>query len=114
MSSYSLRVTNESASEVVVAAHGSLGLVTYASKEALAELTAYPEGTEFRAHLAETETVEGQEVRTVTSISGDADDVTAVLKRKIAKERKQNAAASTEITGTPTEPTEAERETESY
>jgi hypothetical protein len=94
MSSYSLRVSNESDGGTVVAAHGSLGLVTYASKEALAELAAYPEGHEFRAHLAETETVEGDEVRTVTSISGDADDVTAVLKRKIAKERKQNADAT--------------------
>jgi hypothetical protein len=108
---YTLRVSNVSDDSLLVAAHGSLSLVSYGAREALKTIAEAAEGVEFRAVLVETEGVEGDTKRTITAIAGDADDVTAVLKRKLSKERKAVGVSEdgAEVTGDqPTEdqPTE--------
>ncbi len=89
--SYVIRIEDATTNEPVVMAAGSLKLVSAAAREGLVAIKD-SEG-EFSAVVAETEQVGGEEKRTVTRVSGDADVVSVVVKRKLAKERAENAPA---------------------
>lgn len=92
MTAYVVRIENATTNEPVVMAAGSLKLITAAVREGVAAIK--DSDGEFSAVISETGTVGGEETRTVTRVSGDADVVSVVLKKKLTKERAENAPAS--------------------
>lgn len=89
--SYSIRIEDASTEAPIVMAAGSLKLITAAAREGLAAIK--DKDGEFSAVVTETESVGGEDKRTVTRVSGDADVVAVVVKKKLTKERAENAPA---------------------
>lgn len=96
-STYRFSLSNDSRGALIVNAAGSLGLVGYAVREGLAAIKDFGSDVQVTANFVEVETIDGEVTRTITGISGDADDVTAVVKRKLAKERKEQAPAAESV-----------------
>lgn len=92
--SYVLRIEEANSERPVVLAAGSLGLVSYAAREGIKAINGSE--SEFSAFLAETTEVGGEEKRVVTRVTGDADVVAVVVKKKISKERAENAPEAAE------------------
>lgn len=90
MGIYRIDVYVPGGDETIVKAEGSLGLISYAEKEARATLG---RGT-FAEVTAEVSEISGagESLRTITSLTADPETVTMVLKGKLAGERKAVAA----------------------
>lgn len=93
---YALKITRASNSNadglhaVTDVRTGSLALVSFAAKEAKAELDNGSD-TDFRVELDELDS-EGNHSRALLALTGDGDTIGAVLKTRLAKVRKQAAA----------------------
>jgi hypothetical protein len=87
MPTYSIQMTAHD--NILVSAAGSFGLIAYAAKEGLSLIK--DEDGEFGVRIVETTHVDGEIKREVVKVDADADTVEVVVKRKLAKERKQNA-----------------------
>jgi hypothetical protein len=72
----------------VASAYGDLDAMAYHARRAAAEMAEAKEGTEFSVYLAVVENIPGDAVRVLTEVTGDADVITYVLRRKLAAERK--------------------------
>lgn len=94
--SYVLRIEDANSETPVVLAAGSLGLVAYAAREGIAAIK--DSESEFSAIIAETAEVGGEEKRTVVRVTGDADVVAVVVKKKLSRERAANAPESEDET----------------
>lgn len=79
---YSITVAGADGKGVLLA-QGSLSLVNYAVRELRSELV---DGQEYQATLTVVDAT-GNTVRTLASLTGDADTLNVVLARKIRKER---------------------------
>ncbi len=89
---YSIIIASESAG-TLVAAHGSLKLISLAAKEGLAAMDGI---SDYTARIVETDGVEGEEKRQITSITAESDVVAMVVKKRLANERKQNEPTVTQ------------------
>lgn len=89
------------AGDTYACVYGDLDEISYIFKRALKKLT---DGQEYTARFVETYGVNGEERRQVTSLTGDAELIGFVLKRKIAAEKKQQSDAP----AAPAEPTVVE------
>lgn len=83
--------------EHVTFAWGDFGVMNYAAKSGLKEIAG--QTGDFRARIVEVESVGSEdEKRSVVSITGDAETVAVVVKRKIANEKKEQGGAADETT----------------
>jgi len=83
--------------DIYVTASGSLKLVTLAAKEGLAEI----EGRdgEFFARIAETETVDGAEKRSLVRLTATSDIIKMVVTQRLKNEKSEQAATPTGAAG---------------
>lgn len=76
---------------------GSLALVSFAAKEAKAELDAANEGTDFRVELSELDS-EGNYSSSLLKLTADAGTVGEMLKSRLARVRKVTKATEPALT----------------
>ncbi len=103
MTNYFLTIADEANDTYVAHTYGDFAVVNFAAKQAYKVIDGKP--GDFSARLVEVERIgEPDEKRVVCSVSGDAETVTVVLKKKISVERKAQAPAeSVEATETDAE-----------
>lgn len=86
---YFIQVTNVDTDEVLAMSYGNLGILAYVSRDVLKSIKD-AKGT-FKAEIFEVESVgdaDAEPIRTLTTVQGDCDTVTYVVKKKVASERK--------------------------
>ena len=90
MSKYLVTLSNAETDEFVTYAYGDFAGMRFAAKQGLAEIADKTGDFSIRIVPVEQVGVEpGEDVKPLVSITGDAESVTAVAKRKIASERKR-------------------------
>jgi hypothetical protein len=100
MTSYFLTIADDTNDVFVSQAYGEFPEINFVAKAGLKRIAG--KDGEFRARIVEVENIGSEdEKRTVVSVTGDAETVTVVVKKKIANERKQYLA---ETGGTETAP----------
>ncbi len=88
MSKYLVTLASVEKDEFVTYAYGDFKVMNFAAKAGLAEIA--NESGDFSARIVEVENVGSpDEKRTVVSVQGDAETVAVVVKKKIARERKE-------------------------
>jgi hypothetical protein len=107
---YLVTIANVETDEFVAFAYGEFPTMNFAAKAGLAKIK--DADGEFSAKVVEVENYGTDEAkRSVVSVSGDAETVTVVLKKKIANERKQYLAETGSTGDAPAEDAPAEDET---
>jgi hypothetical protein len=87
-SKYLITVQNVETGEYVANAYGSFGVMNFAAKDALKSIK--DASDDFAARVVEVEAIGTEdEKRSVVSVQGDWETVTVVLKKKLARERKE-------------------------
>ncbi len=87
---YLLSVTNAETKDFVTYVAGDLDIIAYAVRKFPAETV----DATFSATFTETQGINGDDVRTVLSITGDLEVVELLLKKKIRSERVRVAASA--------------------
>lgn len=77
--------------EAYADAHGSLGVISYVSKEVAKEVEA--DSSLITVKLTETDGIRGEAKRTVLAITADGETAAVMLKRRITAERKAGKTA---------------------
>jgi len=91
-SKYLVTVSAVESDEYVAFAYGDFAVMNFASKSALAAIK--DAAGDFSARIVEVEAIGTEdEKRTVVSVQGDAETVAVVVKKKIARERKEQNPA---------------------
>jgi CMP-2-keto-3-deoxyoctulosonic acid synthetase len=101
MSKYLVTIAAVESDEYVTFAYGDFAVMNFAAKAGLKEIDG--KSGDFSARVVEVEAIGTEdEKRTVVSVQGDAETVAVVLKKKVARERKeQNAGSETDSTDAP-------------
>lgn len=94
MNKYLVTISDVSTDEYVAFAYGDFATMNFATKRALA---AIKDATgDFSGRIVEVEAIGTEdEKRTVVSVTGDVETVAVVMKRKIARERKEQSEPET-------------------
>jgi len=100
-SMYLLRITSAETEQITSLAYGNLAEITFIAKRQIKELTGSSD--QYVVRFVEVEYV-GQDAesngkRTVTQLAADGDTVAAVLKRKLAAEKRQQSEDSAPFDG---------------
>lgn len=104
---YFVTIANVDTDEFVTFAYGEFPTMNFAAKAGLAKING-ADG-EFSAKVVEVENYGADDSkRSVVSVTGDAETVTVVVKKKIANERKQYLAENGESAPVETDPADAD------
>ncbi len=96
MNKYLVTISEVDADEYVAFAYGTFPVANFATKDALKEING--KAGDFSAKIVEVEAIGTEdEKRTVVSVTGDAETVAVVVKKKMANERKQYLAETGDV-----------------
>lgn len=102
MNKYLVTISEVENDEYVAFAYGTFPVANFATKDALKEINGKP--GDFSAKIVEVEAIGTEdEKRTVVSVTGDAETVAVVVKKKMANERKQYQTADATEAGQTTD-----------
>ena len=101
---YHLDVTDASdGGEVIANAYGNIAVVSYVARDAEKKVRELNDGAA-SVTLVEVQKIGGEPLRTIVTLTADAETVALVLKKRLSSERKAGSATSAGQGTTQTEP----------